>query len=150
LVWHVGQRYHDASKHLHHVAFTYALSVADGEPVPLDPKFLQEVQSDKFKTSRDNYRITKSVQDALEKFTGSIVYVDRKNRLTLVDLETKTLSKVESTYDLPKNYQEKYAMLKIMELDQPIEGVGIKIKTNVDDMTYEFYYLKAGDTVVTH
>lgn len=131
-------------------SFAYVLSVIDGEPQTIDPEILQVVNSDNFKQQRDNYRIAHAVGKALESGTGAIVYVDRESKLTLVDLDTKVFTKIESTYDLPKNYQEKYAMLKIMELNQPIEGVGVKMKVEIDEQKLECYYLKSGETIVTH
>jgi predicted transcriptional regulator with HTH domain len=131
-------------------SFEYVLSIIDGEPQTIHPDILQVVNSDNFRQRRDNYRIAKSVGKALESCTGAIVYVDRESKLTLIDLDTKVFTKIESTYDLPKNYQEKYAMLKIMELNQPIEGVGVKMKLEIDEQKMECYYLNSGETIVTH
>lgn len=150
LVWHVSSTYKDLRSQHYEKAFAYLLSVVDGEPIPIDTQVLQAIQSDNFKQARDNYRIAKSVQKTLEKNTGAIVYVDRNNKITMADLETTTLTKIDSTYDLPKNYQEKYTMLKIMEFNQPIENVGVKMRVEVDDQSLECYYLKPGDTIVTH
>lgn len=151
LVWHTKSEYTQQLKSIDNFASQYLLSVIDGSPLEIDPKVLQLVNSESFKQSRDNCRIAQSVQQMLEKRVGSIVYVDRENRLTWADLDNLKLSKIESTYDLPKSYQEKYAMLKILEYRQPVENVGVKLNLEVvDEIEREYFYLSPGDTVVTH
>lgn len=150
IVWHCSSTYQDKCKPLLSSSFDYMISAIDGNPQPLDPAVVQVVQSDKFKQSRDNYRIAKSIENHINKEVGAVVYVDRQGKLSLFDAGTKALTKIESTYDLPKNYQEKYTILKVMELNQPIENVGVKLEVDVDDVKATYFYLCPGDTVVTH
>lgn len=150
LIWQVENNYNSMCSSHSGLAFAYVVEMIDGSNAAMDPQLLQLIQSDRFKEARNNYRIAKTVKQSLEKCTGVIVYVDRKNKLTMADLEKVSLHKIESTYDLPKNYQEKYTMLKIMEFNQPIEGVGVKLSIEVEDQKYECYYLKPGDTIITH
>jgi hypothetical protein len=150
LSWEVKSKYDKAKTPLLDKAFQYVLSIADGETKPISAEILQALESDKFKQARDDYRITKAVCDLFESRSGVLVYVDRKNKITMADLDSNTFIKIESTYDLPTNYQEKYTMLKIMEFNQPIDHVGIKIKIDVDELAIECYYLAPGNTLVTH
>lgn len=149
LLWHVGTAYKEKVNFLLPLSFDYALSVIDGSPQPMNPKLLQGVQNEEFQKARDNYRIAKSIDKEMSK-GGAVVYVDREDRLSFYDASTEKFSKIESTYDLPKNYQEKYTMLKVMELSQPVQHVGIKMEVDIDGVKGVYYYLCSGDTVVTH
>lgn len=149
LLWHVGSVYKEKVNSLLPLSFDYALSIIDGNPQPMNPKLLQGVQNEEFQKARDNYRIAKSIDRDMSK-GGAVVYVDREDRLSFYDASTEKFSKIESTYDLPKNYQEKYTMLKVMELSQPVQHVGIKMEVDIDGVQGTYYYLCPGDTVVTH
>ena len=54
------------------------------------------------------------------------------------------LMETTNTYDLLPNYQEKFAILKIMEYKQPIEHVGVKFNDLPD-----LYFLVGGETITT-
>jgi hypothetical protein len=111
---------------------------------------LQEVRNPKLEESRNTHRIAKLVGGRFSSREGVIAYLDREDKLTVMDLQLNTISKLESTYDLPKNYQEKFTILKVMEDSQPIEGTGVKMRVQVEDMQIQLYYLISGDTIVTH
>jgi hypothetical protein len=150
LIYHASNDIEHRCRPFFQTAFAYTVSVIQGSPVPIDAKLLQEVTSPKFEEAQNTCRIAKSVGNALSSREGVIVYVDREEKLTVVDLQTYTISKLESTYDLPKNYQEKFTILKVMEDNQPIEGTGIKMKVSVDDMKLHLFYLVSGNVIVTH
>jgi len=150
MVWHTGAIYKDKCHYFYESAFEYVINVIDGNPAPIDPKLFQVVQTDAFRQARDNHRITKAISRSIERDLGAVVYVDREDRLSLYDAETKAFRKVESTYDLPKNYQEKYTMLKVVDLNQPVEHVGVKMELEVNDGKKIYFYLCPGDTVITH
>jgi hypothetical protein len=150
LIYHASNDIEHRCRPFFQTAFAYTVSVIQGSPVPIDAKLLQEVTSPRFEEAQNTCRIAKSVGNALSSREGVIVYVDREEKLTVVDLQTYTISKLESTYDLPKNYQEKFTILKVMEDNQPIEGTGIKMKVSVDDMKLHLFYLVSGNVIVTH
>lgn len=153
LVWQAGKRYKAKCENLLVPSFEYVLSVIDEAPQPIDPVILQEVKSDSFRQARDNYRIAKSLFYCMNNGQGAVVYTDIHGKLSFIDADSKKFSKIESTYDLPTNYQEKYTILKVMELNQPIEHVGVKIEFQIDELDSvkrAYYYLAPGDTVVTH
>jgi hypothetical protein len=150
LIYHASNDIEHRCRPFFQTAFAYTVSVIQGSPVPIDAKLLQEVTSPRFEEAQNTCRIAKLVGNALSSREGVIVYVDREEKLTVVDLQTHTISKLESTYDLPKNYQEKFTILKVMEDNQPIEGTGIKLKVSVDDMKLHLFYLISGDVIITH
>lgn len=150
IMWEAHRQYERIIDPLLKPSFEYVISVIDGSPGTIDSKILQAAQASEFRQVRDTYRIAETVQKSLIADTGAIVYTDKDNRLTILHLETAELKKLESTYDLPKNYQEKYTILKVMEFRQPIEGIGVKLSVEVNDAKSDYYYLAPGDTIVTH
>lgn len=150
MVHYAGNDFTTRCKPLYQLAFDYTLSVIEGDPQPIDSRLLQEVRNPKLEESRNTHRIAKLVGGRFSSREGVIAYLDREDKLTVMDLQLNTISKLESTYDLPKNYQEKFTILKVMEDNQPIEGTGVKMRVHVDDMQIQLYYLISGDTIVTH
>jgi len=64
--------------------------------------------------------------------------------------EVSGITKIATTYDLPKNYQEKLMLLKLCEHSQPVEHVGVKFSDEVEnDSNALLYYLVGGETVTT-
>ena len=62
--------------------------------------------------------------------------------------EISDIAKVTTTYDLPKNYQEKLALLKLCEPSQPVENIGVKFIEEIEnDSNAILYYLVGGETV---
>jgi hypothetical protein len=150
ILWSAGARLRDLHNAYRTETFDYVLSIVDGSPQPINPKLLQELQSEKFREMRDTYRIAQAVSCPMKESLGALVYQDRNEALTVIDLETFSLTKLSSTYDLPTNYQEKYTILKVMEFNQPIDGMGVKLKIEIDDEKFECCYLVPGSTIVTH
>ena len=77
---------------------------------------------------------------------GIVIAVGRTGVLNVVDL--KDLSKVttvQSIYDMPINYQEKFGLLHIVDEEQAVENVGIKWTRTQDEC--KSYFLVDGDTV---
>ena len=151
VVWQVTHKYRDKKSNLYEDALEYVLSVIEGGSPAISDNILQAVSSEKFQEAQNNFRIANSVASCLAKSQGAIVFVDRKQRLTFIDVPNLQLQRLESTYDLPKEYQEKYAILKIMENRQPIQNVGIRIDYDVgDDEARDYFYMTPGDIVTTH
>lgn len=71
---------------------------------------------------------------------GGMWYADKS--------EMSDIAKVTTTYDLPKNYQEKLALLKLCEPSQPVENIGVKFSEEIEnDSNAMLYYLVGGETV---
>ena len=136
------------------MAFNYCLNYFNSKDERPDlPKNLKDLfESKQFKDASDNARISSSVYNELTELkTGVVIRVERDDTINVVDVETETLSSLQSTYDLPKNYQEKFTILKVMENNQPIIGVGIKVEYESRDPWRDsgiYYYLVGGETPV--
>ena len=93
----------------------------------------------------DNYRIAKAVQHSFGSNYGVCIRTEKDGTITVVDMNDMNVRmETTSTYDLPANYQEKFAILKIMEYNQPIEHVGVKFENDPD-----LYFLVGGETITT-
>ena len=93
----------------------------------------------------DNYRIAKAVQHSFTSNYGVCIRTEKDGTITVVDMnDLNVRMETTSTYDLPANYQEKFAILKIMDYKQPIEHVGVKFEESPD-----LYFLVGGETITT-
>jgi hypothetical protein len=93
----------------------------------------------------DNYRIAKAVQHSFTSNYGVCIRTEKDGTITVVDMNDMNVRmETTSTYDLPTNFQEKFAILKIMEYKQPIEHVGVKFEESPD-----LYFLVGGETITT-
>jgi hypothetical protein len=93
----------------------------------------------------DNLRIAKAVQHSFASNYGVCIRTEKDGTITVVDMNDMNVRmETTSTYDLPTNYQEKFAILKIMEYKQPIEHVGVKFEESPD-----LYFLIGGETITT-
>jgi hypothetical protein len=117
---------------------SYMEDVVENGPQPLPPNMMLDV---KWRDHLATYRIVDSVFRAWENRTGLLVKLLPSGVMTVVDLTIAEVVMVTSnTYDLPVEYQEKLAILKIMENNQAIEGMGVKI----EDEKIPHIYMTAG------
>jgi len=117
---------------------SYMADVQDNGPQPLPPNIMLDA---KWRENLATYRIVDSVFRAWENRTGMLVKLLPSGVMTVVDLTIGEVVMVTSnTYDLPVEYQEKLAILKIMENNQAIEGMGVK----VEDTHIPHIYMTAG------
>lgn len=94
-----------------------------------------------WETKYANWRIATSVHDKFKSFDGMAIKLMPSGEMLAVDLtNTKELARYTNSYDLPVEYQEKLTILKIMEVNQPIEGIGVK----VEDEKITFFYMPSG------
>lgn len=85
----------------------------------------------KWRDHLSTYKIVDSVIKGWDSKTGMLVKLLPSGVMTVVDLTIGEVVMVTSnTYDLPVEYQEKLAILKIMETNQAIEGMGVKVEDN--------------------
>jgi hypothetical protein len=111
---------------------------------PMSAELVEAMKNDG-QSKYDNYRIARSVQHAFVSKYGMCIRVEKDGTLTVVDMSDMNVRmETTNTYDLPANYQEKFAILKIMEYKQPIEHVGVKFN-DVPDL----YFLIGGETITT-
>lgn len=112
---------------------------------PMSPELVEAMKTDG-QSRYDNYRIARAVQHAFVSKYGMCIRTEKDGTITVVDLSDLDNVRMETTntYDLPTNYQEKFAILKIMEYKQPIEHVGVKFEDSPD-----LYFLIGGETITT-
>lgn len=111
---------------------------------PMSPELAEAVKVDG-QARYDNLRIAKAVQHSFMANYGICVRIEKDGTLTVVDMNDMNVRmETTSTYDLPTNYQEKFAILKIMDYKQPIEHVGVKFEESPD-----LYFLIGGETITT-
>jgi len=127
------------------MAYHYVLEAhRQGTPVPLNDKLRTMIE--KLATQLDSLRVATSLWDKFVATRGIVIAVGRTGVLNVVDL--KDLSKVttvQSIYDMPINYQEKFGLLHIVDEEQAVENVGIKWTRAQDEC--KSYFLVDGDTV---
>ena len=115
----------------------YLVDVEENGPQELPPIMIDSKWRDHLST----YKIVDSVFRAWENRTGVLVKLQPSGVMTVVDLTIGEVVMVTSnTYDLPVEYQEKLAILKIVETNQAIEGMGVK----VEDTHIPYIYMTAG------
>lgn len=103
----------------------YLVDVEENGPQELPPIMIDSKWRDHLST----YKIVDSVFRAWENRTGVLVKLQPSGVMTVVDLTIGEVVMVTSnTYDLPVEYQEKLAILKIVETNQAIEGMGVKVE----------------------
>ena len=124
----------------HHEAILSYLTGA----TPISPE-LTEAMKIEGQAKYDNYRIAKAVQHSFSSNYGVCIRTEKDGTITVVDMNDMNVRmETTNTYDLPTNYQEKFAILKIMEYKQPIEHVGVKFEDSPD-----LYFLVGGETITT-
>ena len=111
---------------------------------PMSPELIEAIKVDG-QSRYDNLRIAKAVQHSFASNYGVCIRTEKDGTITMVDMNDMNVRmETTSTYDLPTNYQEKFAILKIMEYKQPIEHVGVKFEESPD-----LYFLVGGETITT-
>jgi hypothetical protein len=86
----------------------------------------------------------------LKNMFGAVVRLEYDGSLSFLELSrTKTQVKnLASTYDLPVNYQEKLAILKIMETRSTYtKHRGVGLKCSYENIKTSVFFLVGGDTI---
>lgn len=117
----------------------YIKEVTDVAPTPVPTELLTAMGS--WRDKLTNHQIAASVRNAMDACTGMFLKLAPSGVMTTVALtDTTTATRIATSYDLPPEYQEKFTILKIMEFNQPIAGVGVKVKDG-DDV---YFYMTEG------
>ena len=136
-----------------HPMLEYCIGVIDNpcDATPMPARLSTDIMS--IRQHVDNYRIMQSVRESFKSNRGAIVRLERDGSLTKIELraikDEPTIKSMSSTYDLPPYYQEKLAMLKICQPQQPVDNVGIKFAKEVRGVVVTDFFLVEGDTVTT-
>lgn len=120
------------------------LAYMTGATPTMSPELIEAMKVDG-QSRYDNFRIAKAVQHSFVSNYGVCIRTEKDGTITMVDMNDMNVRmETTSTYDLPTNFQEKFAILKIMEYKQPIEHVGVKFEESPD-----LYFLVGGETITT-
>jgi hypothetical protein len=120
------------------------LAYMTGATPTMSPELIEAMKVDG-QARYDNFRIALAVQHSFVSNYGVCIRTEKDGTITMVDMNDMNVRmETTSTYDLPTNFQEKFAILKIMEYKQPIEHVGVKFEESPD-----LYFLVGGETITT-
>jgi hypothetical protein len=131
--------------------YLYLLAQHEGMSPALPARFKTISESSDDLQNFHNLRIVKAIHSEAKK-GGAIVAALSDSTIWYMGMATGDLPivKIKSTYELPTNYQEKLALLKLCDSAQPVDHVGVKFKTEIEkDSEAILYYLVSGDTVIT-
>jgi hypothetical protein len=150
LMWPLQSKYQDFATKYAFVTLGYVYRVSQGETPTIDQSLLQELNSESFRKMREDRNISRRVQKNFERRNGVLVRILRDETISVLDIgANKIAMEIKSTYDLPKNFQEKLAILKVMGRDTPIDNVGVAFELCIDPGTSEVvYFLINGNTIV--
>lgn len=130
----------------------YLDSIEEHGPSPI-PNELKDKLGKSWREKVANVRITRSLWEHMSADDGAIIIFSKdNNEFSAVFLKNKdqdgnySVQRLSSSYDLPPEYQDKFAILKMMEFDQPILGVGVK--TNSEDNAV-LVYMTSGEIVTS-
>lgn len=121
------------------VVLQYFKQIEDEGPAPLPHELTSKLG--KWQEKYFNWRIATAVGDKFNNSDGMAIRLMPSGEMIGVDLtNTKEAKTFTNSYDLPSEYQEKLTILKIMELNQPIDGIGVRVED--DNLTY--FYMPSG------
>lgn len=134
------------------IAFLMEYDSLDPKPAQLPSKVTQKMGSN-WRTYVDNNRIAESVHKNFIARNGACVRIEEDGTLSVLDLASGRFNEHASTYDLPTYYQEKITILKVMDENQPVEGVGARFEsydnTNGVRRDMQYFFLVGGETRTT-
>lgn len=113
---------------------------------PPTPKSIQDqILSKDLLRKRDNLDVAENVMEHCKRNNGYALQVMQDDTLLFAHLGSpETTSKNNSTYELDQYSQEKYAMLKLLDINQFAADIGVKF--DYDNKT--IYFIVAGKTKV--
>lgn len=130
----------------------YLLDVYENGPkqMPDNLVALMFKKDNEIQSFRD-LKIVSGIEDHHKLKNGVAIALFEDGKVWSVSLteKDKGISRLQSTYDLPINYQEKLSMLRILEPRQPVENMGVYFETTVQLRKCKLFFLIAGDTVFT-
>ena len=123
----------------------YAANVQDNGPQPLPDNINRLLHTD-WRVKLLTHRIANEVTTAMKRMEGIALKLAPDNTFIAVDIKTKELVAMsQNPYDLPDEYQTKFAVLKMMDKDQFIATTGVKAE--YDGAMY--FYMTPGDMAAT-
>ena len=104
----------------------YAADVLDNGPHDI-PNYLLAKLTNGWRDKLSNHNIADNVLQSCRRLDGMALKLMPSGEFIAVTMRDKdVVAQSSNPYDLPPEYQDKFAILKMMEKDQPIANVGIK------------------------
>ena len=123
----------------------YVADVLDSGPHPVPSEMMSKLKPN-WRDTLSTYNIVRNIHYQYLSDNGLVVRLGNNGVMTVVDLTTKDVSMTtSSSYDLPVEYQEKLTILKIMDNNQAVDGMGMKFEES--GVTY--IYMTAGKIETT-
>ena len=125
----------------------YFTDVAMGNNPPMPKRTVDSIVSNEALRKRENYEIARNVFAHLKANNGYAIRIMQDETLLCAHIgNPDTTSKHQSTYELDQYTQEKFTMLKLLDMNQFAADVGIKYES--DDGAKTIYFIVAGETKV--
>ena len=118
----------------------YLAFVLDNGPSQ-PPTELVNAMPNGWREKLNNYKVATSVLDACKRMDGIAIKLMQDGTFIAVTMKKEFIAQSSNPYDLPAQYQDKFAILKMMEKEQPITGVGVKS----EDGDCMYFFLADGD-----
>ena len=104
----------------------YAADVIDNGPHAIPDLILTKLPHG-WRDKLNNYNVAENVKDSCRRLDGMALKLMPSGEFLAVTMRDKdVVAQSSNPYDLPSEYQDKFAILKMMEKDQPIANVGVK------------------------
>ena len=128
----------------------FLLSCYEGNQPKIEGNLAEMFSTKEKLQSFYDLRIANSINTEVDKGGAVVVeFSDGAMWYIQISADDPDMVKLNSTYDMPQNFQEKLALIKLCESSQPVENVGVLFK-NIEierDAGATLYYLVGGDTV---
>ena len=127
----------------------YFTDMVMGNNPPVPKRIIDSIVNNEALRKRENYQIACNVLAHLKANNGYAIKIMQDETLLCAHIgNPDTTSKHQSTYELDQYTQEKFTMLKLLDMNQFAADIGIKYGSddNVDVET--IYFIVAGETKV--
>lgn len=128
---------------------TYFTDVVMGNNPPVPKRIVDSMTNNEAFRKRENYEIACNVLAHFKVNNGYAVKIMEDETLLCAHIgNPDTTSKHQSTYELDQYSQEKFAMLKLLDLNQFAADIGLKYEIDTDFKKESIYFIVAGKTKV--
>ena len=122
--------------------------VMDNNP-PVPKRVIDSMNSNDTIRKGENYEIACNVLDHFKANNGYVIRVMQDETLLCAHIgNPDTTSKHQSTYELDQYTQEKFTMLKLLDMNQFAADIGIKYDSDDGAKKETIYFIVAGKTKV--
>lgn len=130
---------------------SHMITLQRGGSTEIPPELAKLLSSEPLIKLTDDARVFCSVMGDMKANRGAVVKCESDGSLLVAHLGETEVKRYKTTYDLPVYYQEKLAMLKILEQNQVVESVGMRfdpMNLPTEHNAKELFFLVSGDTVI--